>query len=254
MDIEKIIAQVTERVLAELQGKPTSPLGEKNPVDYNDVPSRLEHSMVNPDMSLEKVIEGCMMAKKYRIGTVVVTPYFVPAAKAYLKDTGVKVCAPVGFPHGAASLAAKLAEIRECIQNGVDELDLSINISAIKSGNIDDARKDLEAMVDAGNGRATLKAIYEQGLYSPAEKQTALSLIKRSGTEFVKISNALGKGRLACVEDIEYVKSILGRGTAIKIDGGVKTLEKAVELFGAGADRIGLSATEAVAQAALQAK
>ena len=254
MDIEKIIAQVTERVLAELQGKPAAGKSCGAKVDLVEIPSRLEHSMVNPDMTLEKMIEGCMMAKKYGVGVVVVSPYFVSAAKAYLKDTGVKVCAPVGFPHGAASLAAKLAEIRECIQNGADELDVSININAIKSGNIDDARKDLEAMVDAGNGRVTMKAIYEQGLYSPAEKQTALSLIKRAGTEFVKISNALGKGRLACVEDIEYVKSMLGRGTAIKIDGGVKSLDKAVELFEAGADRIGLSATEAVAQEALKSR
>lgn len=254
MDIEKIIAQVTERVIAELQGKPSAAQSQGKTVSPLEVPARLEHSMVNPDMSLEKIIEGCMMAKKYGIGAVVVTPYFVPAAKAYLKDTGVKVCAPVGFPHAAASLAAKLAEIRECIQNGADELDVSLNISAIKSGNIDDARKDLEAMVDAGNGRVTMKAIYEQGIYSPAERQNALTLIRKAGTEYVKISNALGKGRLACVEDIEYVKSIVGRGTGIKIDGGVKTLEKALELFNAGADRIGLSATEAVAQEALKQK
>jgi len=177
----------------------------------------------------------------------------VAAAANYLRDSGIKVCAPVGFPHGAASTAAKLAEIRECVKNGADELDVSLNILAVKSGRMDDARRDLDEMVSAAKGRAKLKAIYEQGLYTPEEKEKVLLLIKSSGADFVKISNFLS-GKKAAAEDVQYVRSVLGRNMGIKIDGGVKTLETALSLLAAGADRIGLTASVAIAEEALLKK
>lgn len=106
-------------------------------------------------------------------------------------------------------------------------------------------------MVEAAKGRVQLKAIYEQGLYTPSEKEKALLIIRSSGVEFCKISNAL-TGKKAECEDVKYVRSILGRGIGIKIDGGVKTLEMAMKLFTAGADRIGLSASVAVAEEAMK--
>ncbi len=249
MDIEKIIAQVTEKVMAQLSGDET--WGSTVPADQ--VAGRLEHSLLNPDLTMEKIVSGCMEAKKYRFANVCVTPYLVATAANCLQNSGIKVCAPVGFPHGAASTASKIAEIKECAANGAEELDVSLNLVAIKSGRLDDARRDLDQMVNAAKGKAKLKAIYEQGLYTPEEKEKALLLIKSSGVDFVKISNFLS-GKKAEPEDVKYVRSVLGRGIGIKIDGGVKTLETALSLFAAGADRIGLTASAAIAEEARKRK
>lgn len=105
------------------------------------------------------------------MGVLCATPYLVPAVAENLRNSGVKLCTVAGFPHGAASTAAKVAEIRENAENGADEIDVAINLVAIKSGRMDDARRDLDAMVDAAKGRIALKAIYEQGLYTPEEKE-----------------------------------------------------------------------------------
>ncbi len=249
MDINKIIAEVTEKVLAEVEGQKAAEA--QYSLRPDEVAGKLEHSLLNPDTPLDRIVKGCEEAKKYRFANVVVNPYYVPFAARELKDSGIAVCSAVGFPHACASTAAKVAEIKECASNGASELDVSLNITAIKSGRIDDARRDLDAMVEAAKGRVQLKAIYEQGLYTPSEKEKALLIIRSSGVEFCKISNAL-TGKKAECEDIKYVRSILGRGIGIKIDGGVKTLEMAMKLFTAGADRIGLSASVAVAEEAMK--
>lgn len=163
MELEKIISQVTELVMSKMSGESAVEIS----VRPSEVAGRLEHSLLNPDMTWEQIQAGCDEAKKYRFANVCVSPYYVSRTVEYLKGSAVKVCAPVGFPHGAASTAAKLAEIRECIENGAEELDVAINMLAIKSGNLDDARKDLYAMVDATRGKAKIKAIYEQGTLYP---------------------------------------------------------------------------------------
>ncbi len=249
MDINKIIAEITEKVLAEVDNK--AKIEAQYSLRPDEVPGKLEHSLLIPDASLDRIIKGCEEARKYRFANVVVSPYYVPFAARELKDSGVLVCSAVGFPHACASTAAKVAEIRELSANGADELDVSLNINAIKSGRIDDARRDLDAMVEAAKGRVKLKAIYEQGVYTPAEKERALLIIRSSGVDYCKISNAI-VSKKAEVEDVKYVRSILGRGIGIKIDGGVKTLDMAMTLFTAGADRIGLSASVAVAEEAMK--
>ena len=243
MDIDKIIARVTEQVLSELEAE--GQIKNKYSTPLEDIPSKFEHSLLNPDTTLDKIIKGCAEARQYRLANVCVNPYLVPFAAQQLSGSGVGICSVVGFPHGAASSAAKITEIRECISAGATELDISLNIVAIKSGRMDDARKDLDLMVSANNGRIKLKAIYEQGVFTDSEKEKALLLIRSSGVDFVKISNAL-TGKKAAEEDCRFVRGIVGRGLGIKIDGGVKTLEKALSLFEAGATRIGLTSALAI--------
>jgi deoxyribose-phosphate aldolase len=129
-------------------------------------------------------------------------------------------------------------------------MDVAVNILAIKSGEVDAARRELQEMLQIARGKCLIKAIYEQSLYSDEEKKIVLSLIRECSCDFVKISNALS-GKKAEEADVQFVRSIVGTKVGIKIDGGVKTLERAVQLFQAGADRIGLSATIAVAKEAL---
>ncbi|MEI6102069.1 MAG: deoxyribose-phosphate aldolase, partial [Eubacteriales bacterium] len=218
-------------------------------INKTEVPSHIEHSLLNPDISKEKIVEECFLAKKYGFANVCVSPYYVSLAAEILRGSSVAVCAPVGFPHGAASTAAKLCEIRECMKNGATELDIALNILAIKSGEIADARADLEQMVATAAGKAKVKAIYEQSLYTEEEKKIVLGLILSTGSDYVKISNALS-GKPAKEEDVLFVRTIVGRNVGIKIDGGIKSLQRAIEVLQSGADRIGLSASVSVAKEA----
>ncbi|GHS92634.1 deoxyribose-phosphate aldolase [Synergistales bacterium] len=246
MDIEKIVSEV----IKEVQSREPEPCAASSlSARAWEVPSKLEHSILNPDVSRDKILAECANAKRHCVAAVCVAPYYVSAAKEALLGSGVKVCAAIGFPHGCMSAASKLMEARECVKNGADELDVAVNILAVKSGNMADAKDDFEQIALVTRGHTTLKAVFEHSLYTDDEKRSVLEMAKSCGAEYVKIQNVLsGKG--ADAEDIRYVKNILARNMKIKIDGGVKTLEKALELLSAGADRIGLTATVAIAKEA----
>jgi deoxyribose-phosphate aldolase len=247
MEINHLIEKVRKEVLARLDAG--GPACDKS-LDRQEVPAHIEHSLLNPDICKNKIAEECLLARKYGLANVCVSPYYVSLAAGILCGSSVAVCAPVGFPQGAASTAAKICEIRECMKNGATELDAALNILAVKSGEWADARSDLEQMVETARGKAKIKAIYEQSLYSEEEKAMLLDMIKKSGCDFVKISNAI-TGKPAKEEDVVFVRGIVGRNVGIKIDGGIKTLQRAMEVLGAGADRIGLSASITVAKEAL---
>ena len=244
MEIEAIVAKVTKEVYARLA---ETEAGGAKPAQTRvftgaELAGKLEHSLLNPDTSSEKIRKGCDEAKKYGFANVCVTPFFVELAKERLGGCNVGICVPVGFPHGAASTKAKCAEIREAILNGATELDVSLQIVAIKSGDYDAVEKDLKEMISVAGGRAKVKAIYEQGLLTDDEKQRTLAIIKKSGADYVKISNAL-TGAKACMNDVKFVRSLVGPGIGIKIDGGIKDAKTATILLDSGADRLGCSAT-----------
>ncbi len=244
MDIEAIVAKVTKEVYARMT---ETEAGGAKPAQTRvftgaELAGKLEHSLLNADTSSEKIRKGCDEAKKYGFANVCVTPFFVALAKERLGGCNVGICVPVGFPHGAASTKAKCAEIREAILNGATELDVSLQIVAIKSGDYDAVEKDLKEMISVAGGRAKVKAIYEQGLLTDDEKQRTLAIIKKSGADYVKISNAL-TGAKACMNDVKFVRSLVGPGIGIKIDGGIKDAKTATILLDSGADRLGCSAT-----------
>jgi deoxyribose-phosphate aldolase len=238
LNIEEIVAKVTQEVLARLgETAPANPGAKESGAD---VAGTIEHSMLNPDTTAAQIIKACKEARDLRMANVVVSPYYVTLAAESLRGSGVKVCTAVGFPHGAMSTAAKIVEAREAVKNGAEEMDVSMNILAIKNGEIDEAIKDLKAVIDTVRGKALVKAIYEQGLYSDAEKEVALNVAKSAGADFVKISNAL-TGKKAIVEDVKFVRGILGNGIGIKIDGGISDAKTVRELMAAGAQRFGCS-------------
>jgi deoxyribose-phosphate aldolase len=241
MNINDIVKKVTEEVCLQM-GDAKAPAPKSGDAE---LAGAIEHSILNPDITRDKVIRECALAKQYRFANVCVTPYFVYEAAQALKLCNVGVCAPVGFPHGAASTAAKLCEIKECVSNGATELDVALNIVAIKSGEFAEARRELQAMVAAAGFGVKVKAIYEQGLLTDEEKQKTLEMIKDVGPAYVKISNAL-TGKAACAEDVAFVRGIVGNAVRIKIDGGIKNAAKAREILSAGADRIGCSASVAI--------
>jgi len=256
MDVKEIINE-TESVLGRLLGTgiPAVSSLHSAPAVHGKginsaIPGKLEHSLLDPGISREKIIAECKLAAECGLANVVVSPYYVENAADILARTGTVVCSVAGFPHGAASQAAKSAELRECIRRGAREMDVAINVLAIKSGEIDAARRELQEMLQIARGNCLIKAIYEQSLYSEEEKKIVLSLIRECACDFVKISNALS-GKKAEEADVQFVRGIVGDKVGIKIDGGVKTLARTLEILGSGADRIGMSATIAVAKEAL---
>jgi deoxyribose-phosphate aldolase len=242
LDINKIVALVTKEVQKKIDANEIPTTGG---ISASKLAKYIEHSMLNPDITREKVIEECKISKEYGFGNICVTPYFVKQAAEILKTCNVGISAPIGFPHGAASMAAKICEIKECVANGATELDVSLNLVAIKSGEFEEVARELKLMLDAAGYGIKFKAIYEQGKLTDEEKVKTLEIIRDSGTPYVKISNAL-TGKAACIEDVKFVRGIVGSGVKIKIDGGIKSSAKANEILGSGADRIGCSASVAI--------
>lgn len=242
IDVREIVERVTKEVYTRLGTSGLQGFGASLTHDAVEIAAVLEHSLLNPDMTREKMLAGCAEVKKYRFANICVTPFFTADAAEALLGSGIPVCVPIGFPHGAASTVAKVTEIREAVKNGAGELDVSMNIVAIKSGDIDAAKRDFDELISAAGGRAKVKAIYEQGLYTDEEKIKVLTIAKQCGAEFIKISNAL-TGKKAVVEDVQFVRSIVGNGIGIKIDGGVKDAAIVRALLAAGANRIGASAS-----------
>lgn len=249
MDINKIVQEITAEVSAQLASQPDSPI-PKREIQAYEVPSHLEHSLLVTNITKEKIQEECSNARRYCIGAVCVAPYYVGAAAEALRGSNVGVCAAIGFPYAMITPEAKLVEVKECIKDGATELDVALNVSAIMSGDMGAARRDLEQILEAALGKATVKAVFEHSIYTAEQKVNVLNMIKSLGSPYIKIQNVLS-GQPAEVSQINFVKEIVGRNVKIKIDGGVKTLAKAEELLSAGADRIGLTATIQVAKEAL---
>jgi len=244
VDIDKIVREV----LTEL-GQPP---GGVNPPDLEpaDIARRLEHSLLTVGMTQDELSTECRMARSLRVGVVCVAPYYVADAVALLAGSGVSVCAAVGFPSAFLSTEAKMTDVRVSVMQGAAEIDLAIDVAAVKSGDMARAEKDFRSAVEIAGGVAVVKAVFEHGSYTETEKEAVLRMIGRSGVPFVKIQN-MTSGHGARTEEIQFVKGLLGNKVDIKIDGGVKTLPQALELFGAGAARIGLTATKTLVEQAM---
>ena len=222
MDIEAIRKQVEQQVMQYFHLEPTvTDAPYAGMVTGVDVISHLEHSLLNPDTTLETIERECAVARKYSVAAVCVAPYYVPAAREILLGSPVAVGTAIGFPHGCMSQAAKLAELRECMANGATEVDVALNVLAIKSGRLDVAQRELDELVRCAVGKVQLKAVFEHALYTPEEKRAVLQMLRSSGVNYVKIQNMLS-GHGARVEDVRFASEILGRNVGIKIDGGIK--------------------------------
>ena len=230
MDIEKLIREVRIEI-------DNGPIGT-----VFDVTGALEHSLLTVDLDEKTVIEACKQARRYNIAALCLPPYYVRTASQLLRGSGVAVCASIGVPNAVVSSEAKRADARYSLLSGANELDVCINSHAIKSGRMEEAFNDLIEIVQMAKDKAIVKAAIEMAIFKGDEVKKTLYMIKESGAAFVKIQNVLS-GKAADPADIKFVKELLGNNVRIKIDGGVKTPEKAKELVSAGADRIGLTAT-----------
>jgi deoxyribose-phosphate aldolase len=204
-----------------------------------------DHTLLKPEAARSDIARLCSEARQYSFATVCVNPFWVPEAAALLAGSVVGITTVVGFPLGATSSFAKAAEARDAIAAGATEIDMVLNVGALKSGMYAEAEKDIAAVVDACRGLAVVKVILETGLLTDEEKKIACGLSKTAGADFVKTSTGFGPGG-ATVHDIALMRETVGPEMGVKASGGVRDLETVRSLIAAGATRIGASASVAI--------
>lgn len=205
----------------------------------------IDHTVLKADATEEEIRKLCEEAKEYEFASVCVNPTNVKLAKSFLQDSPVKVCTVIGFPLGATTPTVKAIETRDAIANGAEEVDMVINVGALKSGNDDLVRKDIEAVVQAAEGKALVKVILETALLSKEEIIKGSLLSKLGGADFVKTSTGFSTAG-ALVEDVALMRETVGPEMGIKAAGGIRTHEAAEEMIKAGATRIGASASVSI--------
>lgn len=214
-------------------------------VSAHPIAQLIDHTLLRPNATRQEIVQLCEEAKKFCFASVCVNPSYVALASEILKGSGVKVCTVVGFPLGSTTPTVKAIEARDAIANGADEIDMVINVGALKSGNFQLALDDLRTVREATQGKI-LKVIIETALLSDEEKKKACRLAKESGADFVKTSTGFSGGG-ATVGDVRLMREAVGPKMGIKASGGVKDLESAQKLVAAGATRIGASASVSIA-------
>lgn len=209
------------------------------------ISSLIDHTALKPETSKEQIEKLCREAIEFGFASVCVNSCYVNLCSQILKDSKVKVCTVIGFPLGATTPAVKAAEAAEAIENGATEVDMVLNVGAVKSGDFDYVKKDIEAVVQAAKGKALVKVILETCLLTDEEKRMCCQICKEAGADFVKTSTGFSTGG-ATVEDIKLMRETVGPEMGVKASGGIRDFETAQAMIEAGANRIGASASVAI--------
>ncbi|MCF6137975.1 deoxyribose-phosphate aldolase [Pseudalkalibacillus berkeleyi] len=205
-----------------------------------NIAKMIDHTALKPELNKEDIVKLANEAKEYNFASVCVNPTWVSTSYEILKDTDVKVCTVIGFPLGASTPETKAFETTNAIENGATEVDMVINISALKSKDYDLVEKDIKAVVDAAKGKALTKVIIETCLLTDDEKKQACELSVKAGADFVKTSTGFSTGG-ATPEDVALMRKVVGPEIGVKASGGVRGPESAKAMIDAGATRIGAS-------------
>jgi deoxyribose-phosphate aldolase len=274
-ELEKLVEQITDQIVARLKAERGDDLNGANHVDCSphslacalnagasriglswgqaaaagaDVAGYIDHTLLKPEATRDEIEKLCQEARAFNFASVCVNPTWVKECAYNLRGSQVKVCAVVGFPLGATLADVKAYETRRAVFDGATEIDMVINIGALKSGDDATVKRDIAAVVDAAHeGCAIVKVIIETALLTDEEKVRACLLAKESGADFVKTSTGFSKGG-ATVADIELMRRAVGSEVGVKAAGGVKDLASAREMIAAGATRIGASAGVKIVQ------
>ncbi|NRD78255.1 deoxyribose-phosphate aldolase [Bacillus sp. BRMEA1] len=201
----------------------------------------IDHTLLKANATKAEIEKLAEEAKEYSFASVCVNPTWVSRAAELLADTpNVKVCTVIGFPLGASTPETKAFETKNAIENGATEIDMVINIGALKDQNDELVERDIRAVVDAAKGKALVKVIIETCLLSDEEKVRVCELSVKAGADFVKTSTGFSTGG-ATVEDIRLMRKTVGPELGVKASGGVRSREDALAMIEAGATRIGAS-------------
>ncbi|MCG7379700.1 deoxyribose-phosphate aldolase [Paenibacillus sp. ACRSA] len=200
----------------------------------------IDHTLLRADATQSEMVKLTEEAKQYQFASVCVNPSWVAYAAEQLKGTGVDICTVIGFPLGASTSETKAFETTDAIAKGATEVDMVINISALKDGKDDYVEQDIRAVVEAAAGKALVKVIIETCLLTDDEKVRACEAAVRAGADFVKTSTGFSTGG-ATPEDIALMRRTVGSDVGVKASGGVRSLEDMQKMIEAGATRIGAS-------------
>ncbi len=209
----------------------------------------IDHTILKPEATRADVIKVCREAREYNFASVCVNPYWVPLVRAELRGSAVKVCTVIGFPLGATSTEAKVAEAAAALRAGAEEIDMVINVGALRSGDHEAVKLDIQQVVKVSHeARAIVKVILETALLEDNEKAVACTLCKLAGADFVKTSTGFSKSG-ATAHDVALMRRVVGPDMGVKASGGIRTLDDVRQMTAAGATRIGASASVKIVEA-----
>ncbi len=213
------------------------------------VAALIDHTILKPEATRADVVKVCREARQYSFASVCVNPHWVPLVAAELAGSPVKVCTVVGFPLGATTTEAKVCETQAAARAGAREIDMVMNVGALRSGETDTVREDIAAVARAAHGGgAILKVILETALLDDTQKRVACQLAKAAGAEFVKTSTGFSTAG-ATAHDVALMRAAVGADMGVKASGGIRTLEDLRQMAAAGATRIGASASVKIVEA-----
>lgn len=211
-------------------------------MDRKNLASYIDHTLLKPEATKADIKKICDEAIIYGFASVCINPCYVSSAKEYLGESDVKVCTVIGFPLGATTSEVKAFEAAQAIENGADEIDMVINIGALKDERYDYVENDIKAVAEKCKGKALLKVIIETCLLNDDQKIMACKLAKSAGADFVKTSTGFSISG-AEVSDIILMRNTVGKEMGVKASGGIRNLETTLKMIEAGASRIGASAS-----------
>jgi deoxyribose-phosphate aldolase len=207
----------------------------------SNIAAMIDHTLLKPEATKQQIETLCQEAIEHQFFSVCVNPTWVNTSKELVRGSDVKVCTVIGFPLGASTPETKAFETKNAIENGADEVDMVINIGALKDKNDSLVEKDIRAVVEAAKGKALTKVIIETSLLTREEKIRACELSVKAGADYVKTSTGFSTGG-ATIEDIELMRKTVGPTIGVKASGGVRNTEDTQNMIKAGATRIGASA------------
>ena len=215
-------------------------------ITYAQLAKVIDHSLLRPELTEQEVVEGCQLAARYNTATVCVKPCHVRLAAAVLQGSDVKVSTVIGFPHGSNLTAIKVAEAGAAMDDGAVELDMVLNIGALRSGQVDFVRDDIQAVCQAAHARgAKVKVIFENAYLNEAQKILACKLSEQAGADWVKTSTGFAPSG-ATLDDLRLMRANVSEKVQVKAAGGVRTLDAILAVIDAGCTRCGATATAAI--------
>ena len=214
--------------------------------DVRTLASIIDHTMLRPQATCEEIDRFCGEAVSLGVGAIAIHPVWVSRAAGILRGTGIKVGSVVGFPFGATHTSAKRAEAAASLRAGAEELDMVMNIGALRSGNLEGVWSDLQGVVDiAHDSGCILKVILENAYLSDEQKVAACRMAKQAGADYVKTSTGFGPSG-STEADVRLMRQTVGPLMGVKAAGGIRSLGEALKMLQAGADRLGTSASAAI--------
>jgi deoxyribose-phosphate aldolase len=243
-NVGHVVSVGAERLTSTLGGIPQDP----------SVAKLIDHTLLKPDATADQIAQLCFEARKYEFASVCINPSYVKLCADLLKGTDVKVCTVIGFPLGATAPDVKAFETQTALNDGATEIDMVINIGALKAKDLELVLHDIQGVVNTAHAaNALTKVIIETSLLTDEEKVTACLLSKEAGADFVKTSTGFAGGG-ATVEDVALMRRVVGESMGVKASGGVHDFSEAQSMVEAGATRIGASAGVKIVQGELDAK